>query len=75
MLDYTLYAFGPVGFIGGFIIYFIPTFIAYVLDKNDRRTVFVINLLFGWLGLGYCVALLLSIISRREQVFVIKERG
>ncbi len=39
------------------IIYFVPTFIAFIRRKKQFWAIFVINLCLGWTGIGWIGAL------------------
>ena len=44
-----------------FLIYFLPAIIAFVRGHHSRVGIFLLNLLLGWSGLGWIVALIWSL--------------
>ncbi|HKM79600.1 MAG TPA: superinfection immunity protein [Candidatus Acidoferrum sp.] len=44
-------------------IYFIPTFIVWNKTKKNTTAIFVLNLLAGWTGIGWLVALIWALTS------------
>lgn len=48
------------------LLYFIPTFIAFIRDHQYKWPIFAINLLVGYTGLGYLVALVWSLFPARS---------
>ena len=45
------------------LVYFIPTFIAHYRKAVNFKTVFWVNLLLGWSGIGWLVALILAFVG------------
>lgn len=52
-------------------IFFLPTFIALVRDHHNKVALIVTNLLLGWTGVGWLVALIWSFTNRKETSIVI----
>lgn len=52
----------------GFLIYFIPAFVA--KGNNNFTTVLIINIFFGWTLLGWVVALILAFSDSRAPVVI-----
>lgn len=46
-----------------FLVYFYPTFIAWKGQAAPAMIIFVINLFLGWTGIGWVVALIMSILN------------
>ncbi|MFH1305826.1 MAG: superinfection immunity protein [Candidatus Omnitrophota bacterium] len=40
------------------VLYFVPTMIAYGLGKEERRTIFLVNLFLGWTVIGWAGSLI-----------------
>lgn len=43
------------------LLYFAPTFVAWMMNSRQVGAVVVINLIFGWTVLGWCVALVIAL--------------
>jgi hypothetical protein len=41
----------------GFVLYFLPTIIAFAREKRDAVSILVLNLLLGWTMIGWVIAL------------------
>ena len=41
----------------GFILYFLPSIVAFARSKRDAVSIFVLNLLLGWTAVGWVIAL------------------
>jgi len=41
----------------GFLMYFLPTIIAFARSKRDTTSIFLLNFLLGWTMIGWIVAL------------------
>jgi hypothetical protein len=41
----------------GFVLYFLPSIIAFGRSKRDAVSIFVVNLLLGWTAIGWVIAL------------------
>ena len=41
----------------GFVLYFLPTIIAFARTKRDSAAIFVLNFLLGWTAIGWVIAL------------------
>lgn len=54
-----------------FTVYLLPTILSYTNHKKDKITIFLVNLLIGWTGFGWFIALYLSL---RRDSFVIENR-
>ena len=52
-------------------IFLLPTFIALVRDHHNKVALIVTNLLLGWTGVGWVVALILAFTNRKETSIVI----
>ncbi|MER6047182.1 superinfection immunity protein [Streptomyces sp. NPDC001793] len=53
--------------VGGLLVYFLPSFIAFRQRIDTRRAVLVINVLFGATLVGWLVALCLATRKRQPQ--------
>ncbi|WP_438483926.1 superinfection immunity protein [Streptomyces sp. S186] len=53
--------------VGGLLVYFLPSFIAFRQGIDTRRAVLVINVLFGATLVGWLVALYLATRKRQTQ--------
>ena len=47
--------------------YWLPTVIAMVRDARNATFIAVVNLLAGWTGIGWLVALVMSLFSRKNR--------
>jgi hypothetical protein len=45
------------------IIYMLPTVIAYARDVPSRRTITVVNIIFGWTLIGWFIAFLWAMLA------------
>jgi len=41
----------------GFVLYFLPTIVAFARSKRDAVSILVLNLLLGWTAIGWVIAL------------------
>ena len=41
----------------GFVLYFLPSIVAFARSKRDAVSIFVLNLLLGWTAIGWVIAL------------------
>lgn len=41
----------------GFILYFLPSILAFARSKRDAVSIFVLNLFLGWTAIGWVIAL------------------
>lgn len=48
------------------VVHFIPTIIAFSRDHPSRWAIFIVNLFFGFTGLGWIIALIWSLIGVRR---------
>lgn len=49
-----------------FVVHFIPTIIAFSRDHQSRWAIFMVNLFFGFTGLGWIIALIWSLTGVRR---------
>ncbi|MFA9457081.1 superinfection immunity protein [Halalkalibacter sp. AB-rgal2] len=56
-----------VAFMGVVFIHFIPTYIAYKRKKHNRITIAVVNLLSGWIIIGWFFALYMALKNDDNQ--------
>ena len=49
-------------------LYFVPFAIAYARRHKYTKTVFLLNLLFGWTGLGWIVLVVWAFAGQKNQV-------
>jgi Superinfection immunity protein len=52
--------------IAGAILYFVPTVIAWWLRVKSLRSIFYINLVFGWTIVGWIFAVIWTMAERNE---------
>jgi hypothetical protein len=45
----------------GFVMYFLPSIIAFARSKRDSASIFVLNLLLGWTAVGWVIALVWAV--------------
>jgi len=45
----------------GLILYFTPSIIAICSGRNNGLAIFILNLLLGWTGIGWVIALIWSV--------------
>jgi Superinfection immunity protein len=50
-----------------FFVYFVPTFIALMRDKRSKGAIIALNILAGWTGIGWLIALIWSLTSDQPQ--------
>ena len=50
----------------GAILYFVPTGLAWWMHVKSVRTIFYVNLVFGWTIVGWIVALMWAMAERNE---------
>jgi hypothetical protein len=41
----------------GFVLYFLPSIIAFARSKRDAGSILILNLLLGWTAIGWVIAL------------------
>ena len=58
---------GTLALCAAIYLYFIPFAIAYSRRHKNTKTVFLLNLLFGWTGLGWIVLLVWSFKGKTAQ--------
>ncbi|MBO9099379.1 MULTISPECIES: superinfection immunity protein [unclassified Rhizobium] len=49
------------------LLYFLPFFIAYNRALANKGSIFILNLLFGWTGIGWIVLLFYSFLSKNSE--------
>ena len=59
---------GPEGAIAVIIIGFLPTLIALLRGHDNSFAIFLTNLLLGWTGIGWLIALIWSFTAIRRRV-------
>jgi len=47
------------------LIYFLPSIVAYARRYHGRRGIFVLNIFFGWTGLGWLLLLIFASTGRK----------
>jgi hypothetical protein len=52
----------------GFVLYFLPTLVAFGRGKRDAGAIFVLNFLLGWTAVGWVIALVWAL--RHDAVVV-----
>lgn len=55
------------GVLLGFMIYFLPTLVAWDRRHRERTPIFLVNLFFGWSVLGWIIAFIWSFTSQVDQ--------
>jgi hypothetical protein len=45
----------------GFVMYFLPSIIAFARSKRDSSSILVLNLLLGWTAIGWVIALIWAV--------------
>ena len=45
----------------GFVIYFLPTILAFARNKRDTSAILLLNLFLGWTMIGWVVALVWAV--------------
>jgi len=53
--------FGIVVLVFSIALYFLPTIIAVLRHHRNALAVFLVNLFFGWTGIGWIIALIWSV--------------
>jgi len=54
----------------GFVLYFLPTIIAFARSKCDAVSILVLNLFLGWTAIGWVIALIWAL--KQEAPVVIR---
>jgi hypothetical protein len=54
----------------GFLFYFLPTIVAFVRERHDRLSVFLLNLFLGWSLIGWVIALVWA--SRSDRIVYVQ---
>ena len=49
------------------LLYFIPTFVAFKRKTTNKYQVLVVNVFLGWTGLGWILALVMSLSDKLEK--------
>jgi len=62
------YYMGPEIGIVGLLLYFLPTVIGMFRGHDNTFAIFLTNLIFGWTGIGWFVALIWSFTAIRRRV-------
>jgi len=50
---------------GGFLLYFLPTIIAFVRERHDKLAIFLLNFFLGWSVIGWIISLVWACKSDR----------
>ncbi|MDO9465196.1 MAG: superinfection immunity protein [bacterium] len=50
-----------------FLIYFIPTFVAFSRDHENKGWITLVNIIIGWTGLGWLAVLLWAGLGNKAQ--------
>lgn len=45
----------------GFVLYFLPTIIAFARNKRDTTSILLLNLFLGWTAIGWVIALIWAV--------------
>ena len=45
----------------GFVLYFLPTIIAFARNKRDTTSILLLNLFLGWTAIGWVIALVWAV--------------
>jgi len=45
----------------GFVLYFLPSIIAFARSKRDAVSILILNLLLGWTAIGWVIALVWAV--------------
>ena len=45
----------------GFVLYFLPSIVAFARSKRDSASILVLNLLLGWTAIGWVIALIWAV--------------
>ena len=67
-MDSSTKAFGLI-IIVAVIAYFIPFYIALIRNHYRKALIFLLNLIFGWSGIGWIVLLIYSIVSKSRKSY------
>jgi hypothetical protein len=54
----------------GFVLYFLPSIIAFARSKRDAVSILVLNLFLGWTAIGWVIALVWAL--RQDAPLVIR---
>jgi len=54
----------------GCVMYFLPTLIALVGDKQDKLTIFLLNFFLGWSVIGWIVCLVWAL--KTDQIVTVR---
>lgn len=68
VLGYVLIVLG-IGF------YLLPSILAFMLDANNKAAICIVNVCFGWIGIGWVVALLMVFWQKHPQPVVYVAQG
>ncbi|WMT47814.1 MAG: superinfection immunity protein [Acidithiobacillus caldus] len=60
-----------VAIVFGAALYFLPTILAYLRKKSNLVAIFVMNLLLGWLFVGWVIALVWALSNDSPTTIVI----
>ena len=61
MQMYNLGFMGMILVVSIFGVYFLPTLIAFLRRQKNKLAIFFLNILLGWTGIGWTVALVWSV--------------
>lgn len=67
---HLLAVFFPPIFGFGFVLYFLPSIVAFARSKRDSGAILVLNLLLGWTAIGWVIALVWAL--RHDAPVVIR---
>jgi hypothetical protein len=56
---FGLFFFPLFGF--GFVLYFLPTIIAFARNKRDTMSILLLNFFLGWTAIGWVIALVWAV--------------
>jgi hypothetical protein len=45
----------------GFVLYFLPTIIAFARNKRDTTSILLLNFFLGWTAIGWVIALIWAV--------------
>jgi hypothetical protein len=57
----------------GFIVYFLPTWVAFGRGAKNSAGILILNLFLGWMGLGWLIALIWSVCAECEEKKEVKK--